>query len=68
MEPIFKVDGTSSHVAVDNGKEYAVWRVVIIKDPSHMICAFYGGASYDAAHRFCAEINADPEYRKHAAR
>ena len=68
MEPIFKVDGTSSERGVNDGKEYAIWRVVIIKDPTHLICAFFGGASFDAACMFCDMINANPDYRRNAAR
>lgn len=63
----YSVDGSSNQRVADgvnNNPKYAVWRVVLADDPSHLICAFFGGASYHAAHSFCDMINADPKWNE----
>lgn len=61
MEPKYIVDGTSHERGKDNGKEYAVWRV-LVAETKQLVCAFYGGASHYAASSFCEQINSDPKW------
>lgn len=55
------VSGETVQVSNEPLPAYAAWRVVRADDHSHLICAFYGGASLLAACAFLDKIEEEWE-------
>lgn len=57
------VGGHNVDVQGEHLPAYGTWRVVRADDHSHLISAFYGGASLAAASMFFEAIEADPAWK-----